>query len=502
MRTAPDGKPAWLVVAATFSVYMWSVGLQYCTGIFYRAWKKSSMFDGTPPANLAWATSLEGCFFLLGSLVAGKLIVRLRESVTILIGALVILAGSFIAAFVETTDVGGSLAILYAFFGVLLGTGCALVHQAAIVAVQKFFIKRRSLATGITVAGSGVGGFVLAPVLEDLVNSSGWRVALAVYGGVTCGVCVLAAVVMDVVKLESPAPVEVGSVSAPATPNDGTALDKPGAEPAWTAEPPPAGGWSYSNLARSRFFLTYSAFIVFFGLCWFTAPTFLPVTVTEQLGGTSVDVSAVVAVQGVANTVGRVLLGMLADAFPRRKLLLLSSCMLLVTASSIAFALARSLPFAYVHAAFLGGFGGALISIQPAVVIDELGLAALPLVAGALNGIQAPFALAGPPIGGAIRAASTDYGGTWGFVAASFVVALLLSLCVGQRGPWVAAYLPASPCSGGKEASSAVAVPSESREGSSEQPPPDRVGCSASTAADLESPGTGDGPCRSITESV
>lgn len=50
-----------------------------------------------------------------------------------------------------------------------------MAYLPAIVAVSFYFEKRRSLATGIAVCGSGVGTFIFAPLTEILLNEYGWK---------------------------------------------------------------------------------------------------------------------------------------------------------------------------------------------------------------------------------------------------------------------------------------------------------------------------------------
>ena len=42
-----------------------------------------------------------------------------------------------------------------------------------------YFDKKRALATGIAVCGSGIGTFVLAPIINFFVSEYGWKVSVA-----------------------------------------------------------------------------------------------------------------------------------------------------------------------------------------------------------------------------------------------------------------------------------------------------------------------------------
>ncbi len=71
--------------------------------------------------------------------------------------------------------------ILYA--GVIaIGYNCGFSY-AVFALANKWFIRRRSLATGVISAALGLGGAIVVPVLGWLIAQYGWRVALLVTGG-------------------------------------------------------------------------------------------------------------------------------------------------------------------------------------------------------------------------------------------------------------------------------------------------------------------------------
>jgi len=63
------------------------------------------------------------------------------------------------------------------FTSMVTGIGFGLMYLPSIVMVSFYFDKRRALATGIGVCGSGVGTFVLAPFFSFLVSQYGWKVS-------------------------------------------------------------------------------------------------------------------------------------------------------------------------------------------------------------------------------------------------------------------------------------------------------------------------------------
>jgi predicted MFS family arabinose efflux permease len=58
-----------------------------------------------------------------------------------------------------------------------------MVYVPAIVAVGYYFDKKRTLAMGIAVCGSGLGTFILPPINRMLMNEYGWKGAFLILGG-------------------------------------------------------------------------------------------------------------------------------------------------------------------------------------------------------------------------------------------------------------------------------------------------------------------------------
>ena len=75
----------------------------------------------------------------------------------------------------------GKSAIL---FGIGTGFGFGLIYLPAIVSVTTYFEKKRSLATGIAVCGSGFGTFIFAPLINLLLTEYGWRGAMLIISAI------------------------------------------------------------------------------------------------------------------------------------------------------------------------------------------------------------------------------------------------------------------------------------------------------------------------------
>lgn len=84
-------------------------------------------------------------------------------------GALIAAVGAFLSIFAP------NIFVLVLTFSVLVGLGFGMVLLPSIISVTMYFAKRRALATGIAVSGSGIGTFVFAPIMSGLVVEFGWR---------------------------------------------------------------------------------------------------------------------------------------------------------------------------------------------------------------------------------------------------------------------------------------------------------------------------------------
>jgi hypothetical protein len=68
-----------------------------------------------------------------------------------------VVAGGCIASLgLLTSSWAPNLYVLFFTYGMLIGIGASFCYMTSIVAVNRFFHKRKSLATGVVVSGSGM----------------------------------------------------------------------------------------------------------------------------------------------------------------------------------------------------------------------------------------------------------------------------------------------------------------------------------------------------------
>ena len=120
-------------------------------------------FAGTVPASqLSLISSLQaGCGMAFGPFI-GRLTDRYGSRTSVLIGCALQVIGNIGASFSLT-----SVYLLWLFQGIIFGTGCGFTGNGAMSAPAGYFSKRLSLAFGIGMAGSGIGGLTMSFVRSN-----------------------------------------------------------------------------------------------------------------------------------------------------------------------------------------------------------------------------------------------------------------------------------------------------------------------------------------------
>ncbi|KAL3982668.1 Major Facilitator Superfamily protein [Acanthocheilonema viteae] len=170
---APDGGYGWVIVLASFLIHFICDGISFSFGIMFSEIQEYFNVSKT-------MSGIVGSIFLSMPLLSGPLAGALTD---IYDCRRMTIVGGLIAA-------GGGLISFFAFsiwhfllsFAFITGIGLSFCFNSAIVAVTYYFQKKRAIATGIAVCGSGAGTFVLAPLIEMLFAKFGWHSSLLCMG--------------------------------------------------------------------------------------------------------------------------------------------------------------------------------------------------------------------------------------------------------------------------------------------------------------------------------
>ncbi|XP_033758327.1 monocarboxylate transporter 4-like [Pecten maximus] len=173
--TEADKGWSWVVMASSVGSHVITGGFQYSIGVIHNAFLER--FDKSVE-NTSWATSLFVATLSLTGVLASVLINWSSCRVTMIIGSLVMTAGFITCAFVPSLE----LAIL--FYGGVAGIGAGMVYLSSVVVIGFNFNRRRNIASGVAVSGSGIGTFLLSPVIEAAREEYGNREFLLIIAGI------------------------------------------------------------------------------------------------------------------------------------------------------------------------------------------------------------------------------------------------------------------------------------------------------------------------------
>ncbi|MDR6902869.1 MFS transporter [Rhizobium miluonense] len=364
-----DTREGWKVVAATHVLTAVTFGAAYS-------------FSATLPGLAAEFSASRGeialvfsisafLFYSLGA-IAGPLADRWSPRSLVLLGLAAMILG-YIGA-----SRAGSLVSLYIWYGFGVGLGIGLSYVPALGAVQSWFIRRRSQASGVATAGIGLGTLVLPFAIGQALPFIGWRgcfIALA---------CLFAVFGLPTAML----------------------IHKRRDNP----DPSRSRADKHVNAAiwrDGRFYLFY-AVLVLSSFC-----TFIPyvhiVAAAQDMGLSLQDGTTLVGLIGVGNVVGRFFLAGLGDRFGRRRLL--ASLTFAVAASFALWASASGMIQLALFALTFGMSYGGCVGLYPAVAADLFGTRNIGAVIGYLYTAVGIAALIGPTAAGFIFDHTGSYSG-------------------------------------------------------------------------------------------
>ena len=253
-------------------IYVWSVFVM-----------PVSQFYSWDASGVKLMSSYMLSFFVVGILVGGKLQPKIGSEKTVLLGGLMLAGGMLASSFIPA----GQVWLMYVTYGIIGGFGVGAGYNTVISAAQKWFPKKRGLATGIGVCAFGFSTVLFAPLIEGLIGS---------YGVVNTFRILAAAFFIVVVALFKfiKTPQDTGSAASAAV----SGKQYTTSEALKTKE--------FYFITFSMMFLTASYFIL--------NPSFKSLFESAPALGT-----ALVMISGVANALGRLGVPMLSDKIGREK---------------------------------------------------------------------------------------------------------------------------------------------------------------------------------------
>ena len=278
----------WFVVAGAFVVTFVGFGSAYTFSAFIESLQRDF---AASRGSVSLVFSVAGFLYFALGLVSGPLADRFGARLLAVVGMILTGLGLAVASLAR------SLPEVYAAYGLGVGLGIGFSYVPILGAVQRWFVRRRGLASGLAVSGIGVGTLVMPPAAALLIDAMGWRGAYLVLG-------IFAAIVgggMALLVEDDPRRRGTG------TDGDPPLLDAQPAQPAATGVRDALRSRRFIGLCAASLLGSFGVFVPFVHLVPYAIDHGIPQSSAVLL----------MAAIGIGSTSGRFFLGGLADRLGR-----------------------------------------------------------------------------------------------------------------------------------------------------------------------------------------
>jgi MFS family permease len=381
----------WIIVALGGLMGCVAVGAMFSLAVFLAPMSEST---GWSRAGISIGMTINFIVMAFGSFAWGAASDRWGARLVTLCGAVLLGLALTLASRAQ------SLREFQLTYGVLVGLAASAFFAPMIATVTGWFETRRNLAVSLVSAGMGMAPLTISPLASWLITNHGWRPAMF-YIGVMAWVLLIPAAMF---------------VRRP--PVAGAAIDA-------MARPPKP---EKDEIARA---LTSPQFLVLgftFLLCCaaHSGPIFHMVSYAMYCGLGSMAAVSVYSVEGLAGLGGRVLIGMLADRYGAKRLLI--ATLALQSVAIATYTQVNELSEFYTLAVIFGVAYGGGMPLYASLARDYFGQHIMGTVFGAATMLSSLGMSLGPVVGGWIFDTYNNY--AWLYIASASVAlsAVMLAL--------------------------------------------------------------------------
>jgi MFS family permease len=400
-------KPAlfygYVVVAGCFAIQATGIGTHIAFGVFF---KPLLAEFGWPRAALAGAHSM--AFMLMGLLgiFVGRLNDRLGPRLVMTVTAVFFGLGLFLMS------TANSLWQVYLFYGIVVGIGLSPVDVIALSTTARWFVRRRSMMSGIVKVGTGTGQLVIPFAASLLIMSYGWRSSYVIMS--VFSMLMLAG--MGQMLRRDPSQKGLLPDGDTQTATQGIHIAEMGILP--------------SDALKTRQFWT----ICFINLTIMFSLMMILVHIVPHamdIGLPATTAAGVLSTIAGASMVGRLLIGITADRAGIRACMIF--CFTLLILAFLWLRVAKELWMLYLFAGVYGiGHGGHFTLISP-LVAEHFGIRSHGVLFGIVLFAGNVGGAVGPVLAGYLFDVTGSYGSTFWICAAAGSIALGLILSLRQR---------------------------------------------------------------------
>jgi MFS family permease len=389
----------WIIVALGGLMGCVALGAMFSLAVFLAPMSEES---GWSRAGISFAMTINFLVMAFGSFAWGAASDRWGARLVTLCGAVLLGLALTLASRADT------LREFQLTYGILVGIAASAFFAPMIATVTGWFETQRNLAVSLVSAGMGMAPLTISPLASWLITNDGWRSAMF-YIGVLAWVLLIPAALF----VRRP-PVGGATGGAPAVKPD------------------------KGEVGRA---LTSPQFLVLgftFALCCMahSGPIFHVVSYAMYCGLGAMAAVSVYSVEGLAGLGGRVLIGLLADRYGAKRLLVIT---LSIQAVAIAAYLeVNELSEFYALAVIFGVAYGGGMPLYASLARDYFGQHIMGTVFGAATMLSSLGMALGPVAGGWVFDTFHNY--AWLYIASAAVAvgAVLLALLFPKPRPALA----------------------------------------------------------------
>jgi MFS family permease len=372
----------WVIVALGGLMGCVAIGAMFSLAVFLAPMSGES---GWSRAGISFAMTINFIVMAFGSFAWGAASDRWGARVVTLCGA-VLLGFALVLA-----SRASSLLSFQLTYGVLVGLAASAFFAPMIATVTGWFETRRNLAVSLVSAGMGMAPLTISPLASWLITQQGWRPAMFYIGALSWVLLIPAAWFVR---------------RPPVSAND-------------AAQPVAAASGRRADVGRA---LTSPQFLVLgftFMLCCMahSGPIFHMVSYAMYCGLGSLAAVSIYSVEGLAGLGGRVLIGLLADRYGARRLLVIT--LALQSVCIAAYLQVNELSEFYALAVVFGVAYGGGMPLYASIARDYFGQHIMGTVFGAATMLSSLGMAIGPVAGGWVFDTYHNY--AWLYIASALV---------------------------------------------------------------------------------
>lgn len=375
----------WIIVGAGALMTCVAAGAMFSLAVFLQP---IALDTGWSNAGVSSAMTLVFLCMGLAGFGWGALADRVGARPVVLVAS-VLLGASLVLA-----SRAPSLPVFVTAYGVLVGVAGGAFFAPLTAVTLGWFDRHRGLAVALVSAGLGVAPLTLSPLAAWLIETQGWRSAMATLGIVAWVLLIPAALLIR----RAPEPAGADRAAA-------------------TAAAPPAAPTPTVRAALGSPHFAVLALTFFFCCAAHSGPIFHMVSYATLCGVAPMAAVSIYGVEGAAGLFGRLLLGILADRLGVKPVIVAG---LAVQAVAIAaYVLVDDLAEFYLLATVFGTAYGGVMPLYAVLARDYFGVRILGTVLGAAAMISSVGMAFGPFAGGWILDHFNGY--AWLFLGSAVV---------------------------------------------------------------------------------